>query len=72
MGMRKDAGARKTRVGDCIRTPERRMHKNTEARNSRRCSCYPRNATIGACSGLSKGGRAIHGMRLQEHVVNWH
>jgi hypothetical protein len=28
------------------------MHKNTEARNSRRCSCYPRNATIGACSGL--------------------
>ena len=28
------------------------LHKNTEARNSRRCSCYPRNATIGACSGL--------------------
>jgi beta-1,4-mannosyl-glycoprotein beta-1,4-N-acetylglucosaminyltransferase len=29
----------------------RGLHKNTEAMNSRRCSCYPRNATIGACSG---------------------
>jgi hypothetical protein len=28
------------------------LHKNTEAMNSRRCSCYPRNTTIGACSGL--------------------
>ena len=28
------------------------LHKNTEARNSQRCSCYPLNATSGACSGL--------------------
>jgi hypothetical protein len=27
------------------------LHKNTEARNSRRCWCYTQNATIGACSG---------------------
>ena len=32
------------------------VHKNTEARNSRRCSCYPRNATAGAWSGFAFRG----------------
>ena len=36
-------------VAFCIRTPKR---ENTEARNSRMCSCYPLNATIVACSGF--------------------
>ena len=29
------------------------LHTNTEVMNSRRCSCYPRNATAEACSGLT-------------------
>jgi hypothetical protein len=33
------------------------LHKNTEARNSHRCSCYPRNATTGACCGLREVSR---------------
>jgi hypothetical protein len=30
------------------------LHKDAGAKNERRCSCYPRNATIGACSGLCR------------------
>jgi hypothetical protein len=41
------------------------LHKNTEARNSRRCSGYPRNATIGACSGLSQSYNDIYSKRPQ-------